>query len=202
MYSVCVWCAGSGRGSTRIDQTPESDPQQPTDSNWNQISDVSAHPPDSLSSGQQPEEEPDQVEEASHQQSVQVSAAAGNEGSCCLDPSGETSDYHWCEDDDLSENTGQSCSCSCDKAESPALTSESQLIGSDPSYVELAKQIDTNLAHIDMEDFKSQDIHSVLVDYSQNCPLPSSNADMQDSMEETPSSQVTRYAIIAAATPF
>ena len=86
--------------------------------------------------------------------------------SCVLDKS--DIEYHWCEDDDLSEATGgQSYSSegrSCSE-ESP-LTNEVSVIGSDPSYVELVTKIDTNLAHIDMEDFKSEDIHSLLVDYS------------------------------------
>ncbi len=115
--------------------------------------------------------------------------------SSCLETVTEASEYHWCEDDeDLSEANraaGQQSSCSSDHIREESITESRLLIGSDPSYVELAKQIDTDLAHIDMEDFKSEDIHTLLIDYSQNCAIPNNVADMHDSMEETPSSQVT-----------
>jgi len=106
-----------------------------------------------------------QKREGWQQQSV-ATVQVGTVDSCVLEKS--DIEYHWCEDDDLSEATGghsyssEGRSCS---EELPS-TNEESVIGSDPSYVELVTKIDTNLAHIDMEDFKSEDIHSLLIDYS------------------------------------
>lgn len=79
----------------------------------------------------------------------------------------QSESYHWCEEDDLTS--------------SDAATSTDKTIGSSgepdhhhsaAEYAEIAKKVDTNLAHIDMENFKSGDlfqsdqIRSLLIEYN------------------------------------
>lgn len=126
-----------------------------------------------------------QPREGWQQQSV-TTVQVTSVDSCVLEKS--DIEYHWCEEDDLSEATGghsyssEGRSCS----EELPLTNEESVIGSDPSYVELVTKIDTNLAHIDMEDFKSEDIHSLLIDYSH------SQSQSQSSQVKEKLSMVTR----------
>lgn len=79
----------------------------------------------------------------------------------------QSESYHWCEEDDLTSSEA-------------ATTSTDKTIGSsgDPDphsaeeYAEMAKKVDLNLAHIDMENFKSADlfqseqIRSLLIEYN------------------------------------
>lgn len=153
-----------------------------TDSNSNQIGDFVT---ETCSAAEEEEDELVGVDE-SQQQQDKLSRRF------CKPADGDA-EYHWCEEDDLSEATcsgGSGSDCRAGRDDSAATVTadltESSLTASDPNYVELAKKIDTNLAHIDMEDFKSEDIHSLLVDYSEVSAL---RCDMQDSLR-TPSSQV------------
>ena len=85
--------------------------------------------------------------------------------STSLDPC-QSESYHWCEEDDLTS--------------SEAATSTDKTLGSSgepdqhsaEEYAEMAKKVDQNLAHIDMENFKSADlfqteqIRSLLIEYN------------------------------------
>ncbi len=86
----------------------------------------------------------------------------------------QSESYHWCEEDDLTSS--EAVTTSTDKT----LASSSD--HSAEEYVELAKAADTNLAHIDMEDFKSADlfqseqIRSLLIEYRQRNNRPVSRS--------------------------
>ena len=93
---------------------------------------------------------------------------------------GQSESYHWCEEDeDLTSSEAATTSTEKTLASSADADHHSA-----EEYVELAKEADTNLAHIDMEDFKSADlfqseqIRSLLIEYRQrnNRPLSRSQS--------------------------
>ena len=136
---------GLKRGSRAADTPSRVGRGTQRDSNSNPISPVPTGP----------EEEAEEEEEE-----VVETEAATSLDHC------QSESYHWCEEDDLTS--------------SEAATSTDKTIGSsgDPDphsaeeYAEMAKKVDLNLAHIDMENFKSADlfqseqIRSLLIEYN------------------------------------
>ena len=151
VFLVCVCVClflGLKRGGSRAADTPSRVGRvTQRDSNSNPISPVSAGP---------------ESEEAEEEEEVVVEET---ETATSLDHC-QSESYHWCEEDDLTS--------------SEAATSTDKTIGSsgDPDphsaeeYAEMAKKVDLNLAHIDMENFKSADlfqseqIRSLLIEYN------------------------------------
>jgi hypothetical protein len=149
---VCVFL-GLKRGGSRAADTPSRVGRvTQRDSNSNPISPVSTGP-----------EEEEEAEE--EEEEVVVVVEEETETATSLDHC-QSESYHWCEEDDLTS--------------SEAATSTDKTIGSsgDPDphsaeeYAEMAKKVDLNLAHIDMENFKSADlfqseqIRSLLIEYN------------------------------------
>lgn len=137
------------------------------DSNSNPISPVPSGP-----------EEADEEEE--EEEVAEETEAATGLDHC------QSESYHWCEEDDL---TSSEAATSTDKT----IGSSGEPDHSAEEYAEMAKKVDQNLAHIDMENFKSADlfqteqIRSLLIEY--NRPILRS---------QSPLSQVRNVAVALA----
>lgn len=141
---------GLKRGSRAADTPSRVGRVTQRDSNSNPISPVPTGPEEEAEEEEEEEEEEEVVEET-----------ATSLDHC------QSESYHWCEEDDLTSSEA-------------ATTSTDKTIGSsgDPDphsaeeYAEMAKKVDLNLAHIDMENFKSADlfqseqIRSLLIEYN------------------------------------
>lgn len=96
-----------------------------------------------------------------------VTEAAEAAGTTSLEPC-QIESYHWCEEDDL---TSSEAATSTDRTLASS-GHQDHRHHSSAEYVEIAKKVDTNLAHIDMEDFKSADlfqseqIRSLLIEFN------------------------------------
>ena len=84
----------------------------------------------------------------------------------------QSESYHWCEEeDDLTSSEAVTTTASTDKTLATTSSGGDQQ-QQQLDYVEMAKKVDTNLAHIDMEDFKSADLfrsESLLIEYQERC---------------------------------
>jgi hypothetical protein len=83
----------------------------------------------------------------------------------------QSESYHWCEEDsDLTSSEAVTTTASQTDKTQATSSGEQQL--QQLEYVEMAKKVDTNLAHIDIEDFKSADLfrsESLLIEYQERC---------------------------------
>lgn len=136
---------GLKRGSRASDTPSRVDRVTQRDSNSNPISPVPTGPED---------------EEAEEDEEEVIETVATTSLDHC-----QSESYHWCEEDDL---TSSEAATSTDKT----LGSSGEPDHSAEEYAEMAKKVDLNLAHIDMENFKSADlfqsqqIRSLLIEYN------------------------------------
>lgn len=99
----------------------------------------------------------------------------------------QSESYHWCEEDDL---TSSEAVTSTSTEKTLASSAEADQHHSAEEYVELAKEADTNLAHIDMEDFQSEQIRSLLIEYRQRNSRPLSRS--QSPLSQVPMLRIGR----------
>ena len=144
LFSWCVWVFLGPKRSSRAADTPSRVGRATQrDSNSNPISPVPTGP-----------------RETEEEEGVVETEAATSLDHC------QSESYHWCEEDDL---TSSEAATSTDKTIGSSADPDSH---SAEEYAEMAKKVDLNLAHIDMENFKSADlfqseqIRSLLIEYN------------------------------------